>query len=123
MSDSDYPWEVIPDPSGGYTIRFPDLPGCMTCVENLYHVNNTAAEIRDLWLATARDAGMAIPETGSYEAKCKRLRELERAVRAIMRKRNGMWLMFPGCLPGQEQGWSYSNDAITAIGRLLEGEE
>lgn len=83
MTDSDYPWEVIPDPSGGYTICFPDLPGCMTCVENLYHVNSTAAEIRDLWLATAREAGMAIPEPGSYEAKGKNMRRENRQLRKL----------------------------------------
>lgn len=112
MSDSDYPWEVIPDPSGGYTIHFPDLPGCMTCVETLYHIGNVAAEIRDLWLATAREAGMAIPEPGSYEANVRRLRELERAVRDAMRK-----------LP-LGSGWVWKGDSvdIAAIGRLLEAE-
>ena len=29
MTDSDYPWEVIPDPSSGYTLIFPDGRLCM----------------------------------------------------------------------------------------------
>ena len=80
MSDSDYPWEVIPDPSGGYTLLFPDLPGCMTCVETLYHVGNTAAEIRDLWLATAREAGMAIPEPGTHNREVRLREQILRAI-------------------------------------------
>lgn len=84
MRDSDYPWEVIPD-AGGYVIRFPDLPGCMTQVERLQGVGNVAADIRDLWLETAREAGMAIPEPGSYERENKRLRELEQQLLAATR--------------------------------------
>jgi predicted RNase H-like HicB family nuclease len=85
VSDSDYPWEVIPDPSGGYVIRFPDLPGCMSQVEGLYHVNGTAAEIRDLWLATAREAGMAIPTPGTRNMEIRLQGQKLRAIAAEVR--------------------------------------
>ena len=33
-----YRFDVIVDPAGGYDILFPDLPGCMTQVENIDEV-------------------------------------------------------------------------------------
>lgn len=49
----EYRFEVIPDEEdGGYVIRFPDLPGCLTQVETLAEVADAAEEIRLLWLET-----------------------------------------------------------------------
>lgn len=114
MRDSDYPWEVIPD-SDGYVIRFPDLPGCMTQVERLHGVGNVAADIRDLWLETAREAGMAIPEPGSHERENERLRELDKEVRSA--------LIAPSN-PRERWCWVYDPHCENAntIGRLLEEE-
>jgi hypothetical protein len=91
----------------------------MSQVENLYHINSTAAEIRDLWLATAREAGMAIPEPGSHEANVRRLRKLERACKRLFwRTEHGERYM-----PAQSLHGTNEREAIDAIGRLLEGEE
>ncbi len=59
--DQFYPFSVSPDPDGGYFISFPDLPGCMTQVEEPSEIGPAAEEIRTLWLETAHDHGMDIP--------------------------------------------------------------
>ncbi len=59
--DQPYSFSVIPDPDGGYFIHYPDLPGCMTQVEELAEIGPAADEIRILWLETAHDHGMNIP--------------------------------------------------------------
>jgi len=56
----EYPFNVIADPDGGYVIEFPDLPGCMTQVEELDEVGPMAAEIQQLWIETAYNEGMDI---------------------------------------------------------------
>lgn len=56
-----YSLEVIADPSGGYVISYPDLPGCMTQVEALDEVGPTAEEIRRLWITTQFEDGDDIP--------------------------------------------------------------
>ena len=56
-----YPFSVTPDPDGGYFISFPDLPGCMTQVEEPNEIGSAAEEIRTLWLETAHEHGMDIP--------------------------------------------------------------
>ncbi len=50
-----YPYLVVPDPDGGYVIRFPDLPGCMTQVESADEIAPMADEIRILWIETELD--------------------------------------------------------------------
>ncbi len=57
-----YPFQVIAEPEGGYTIVFPDLPGCMSQVESLAEVGPVAEEIRTLWIETAYERGLEIPE-------------------------------------------------------------
>ncbi|TXG80457.1 MAG: type II toxin-antitoxin system HicB family antitoxin [Thermomicrobiales bacterium] len=57
----DYRFDVIADPDGGFVIRFPDLPGCMTQVERIEDVGAAAEEIRTLWLETAAEAGQDLP--------------------------------------------------------------
>jgi antitoxin HicB len=56
-----YPFNVYADPSGGYVIRFPDLPGCITQVDSFDEIAPMAAEIKELWLETAFDHGYEIP--------------------------------------------------------------
>ena len=57
----EYPYSVVPD-DGSFFIEFPDLPGCMTQVEDAAEVGAMAEEIKNLWLRTAYDQGMPIPE-------------------------------------------------------------
>jgi antitoxin HicB len=57
----DYRFDVIADPDGGFVIRFPDLPGCMTQVERIEDIGVAAEEIRTLWLETAAEMGQDLP--------------------------------------------------------------
>ncbi|HEX5500864.1 MAG TPA: toxin-antitoxin system HicB family antitoxin [Thermomicrobiales bacterium] len=59
--DQPYPYLVMPDPEGGYVIRFPDLPGCLTQVETAEEIAAMADEIRVLWLETEFELGADIP--------------------------------------------------------------
>lgn len=57
----EYPYSVVPD-DGSFFIKFPDLPGCMTQVEDTAEIGAVAEEIRILWLRTTYDQGLPIPE-------------------------------------------------------------
>ncbi len=57
----EYPFNVVADPDGGYVIVFPDLPGCLTQIENLDEIGPMADEIRRLWIETEFDRGYEIP--------------------------------------------------------------
>ena len=58
-----YKLEIIPDMvEGGYTARYPELPGCLTCGENLESVTANAAEAKRAWLEAALEDGLAINE-------------------------------------------------------------
>jgi len=57
----EYPFHVIPDETGGYTILFPNLPGCMTCVDTLEELPEMVRDAREAWIKTAYARGMDIP--------------------------------------------------------------
>jgi predicted RNase H-like HicB family nuclease len=59
--DLSYPLTVTPDPDGGYVIAFPDLPGCLTQIEELSELATAADEIRTLWIETEYERGREIP--------------------------------------------------------------
>jgi antitoxin HicB len=56
-----YPFSVTPDPDGGYFISYPDLPGCISQVDEPAEIGPAAEEIRTLWLETAHEQGVDIP--------------------------------------------------------------
>jgi antitoxin HicB len=66
----DYPYTVVPD-DGSFFIEFPDLPGCMTQVENASKIASAAEEIRTLWIEGEFEDGNEIPEpvTKAYSGK------------------------------------------------------
>ncbi len=64
----EYPFEVLADPEGGYVVAFPDLPGCMTQVEELVAVGPMAEEIRRLWIVSEYEDGEEIPAPSYPEA-------------------------------------------------------
>ena len=60
-----YSIEIIPDTEeGGFTARYPDLPGCITCAETLEDVITNAKDAKVAWLTVAIEDGIAIPEPG-----------------------------------------------------------
>ena len=49
-----YPMEIVEDQEeGGYTISFPDLPGCITCGETIEKAVDNVKEAKRLWLEAA----------------------------------------------------------------------
>ena len=56
-----YPFQVVADPDGGYVLIFPDLPGCLTQVDEIAEVGTMAENARRGWIETAYDRGMEIP--------------------------------------------------------------
>jgi antitoxin HicB len=57
----EYPYTVVPD-DGSFFIQFPDLPGCMTQVEDAADIALMAEEIRTLWIEGEYEDGHEIPE-------------------------------------------------------------
>ena len=58
-----YHMEIIPDmEEGGYTAKFPDLPGCLTCAETITELVENAEDAKRVWLTAALEDGMDIPE-------------------------------------------------------------
>jgi antitoxin HicB len=62
--EQNYLYTVTPDPDGGFFVAFPELPGCMTQVENSSEIVSAADEIRALWMETAYAHEMDIPLPG-----------------------------------------------------------
>ncbi|MBE6896293.1 MAG: toxin-antitoxin system HicB family antitoxin [Ruminococcaceae bacterium] len=58
-----YRMEIIPDTKeGGYVVRFPELPGCLTCAETVEEAVKNAEECKKEWLTAAIEDGINIPE-------------------------------------------------------------
>lgn len=70
-----YRMEIYPDTEeGGYTIAFPDLPGCLTCVENLEEAFASAEDARREWITATLEDGQTVPEPnnlGNYSGQFK----------------------------------------------------
>ena len=63
-----YRMEIIPDTAeGGYVVRFPELPGCLTCADTLEDAVLNAADCKKEWLTAAMEDGIDIPEPISEE--------------------------------------------------------
>ncbi len=56
-----YPFNAIADEESGYVILFPDLPGCMTQVEEIAEIPAMAESVRRLWIGAEYDRGTEIP--------------------------------------------------------------
>ena len=63
-----YRMEIIPDTAeGGYVVRFPELPGCLTCADTLEDAVLNAADCKKEWLTAAMEDGIDIPEPVSED--------------------------------------------------------
>ena len=61
-----YHMEIIPDmEEGGYTAKFPDLPGCLTCAETIEDLMESAQDAKKTWLTAAIEDGIEIAEPDS----------------------------------------------------------
>lgn len=58
-----YRMEIIPDTEeGGFTAKFPDLPGCLTCADTIEDLIAGAEDAKKEWLAAALEDGVEIAE-------------------------------------------------------------
>lgn len=58
-----YRMELIPDTAeGGYAVRFPELPGCVTCGDTMELAIKNAEDCKREWISSAIEEGIAIPE-------------------------------------------------------------
>ena len=56
-----YRMELIEDKTeGGYTVIFPELPGCLTCGETLQEAYENAIDAKREWMIAALEEGMKI---------------------------------------------------------------
>ena len=63
-----YRMEIIPDTvEGGFAVRFPELPGCLTCGDTLEEAVRNAADCKKEWLIATMEEGISIPEPVSEE--------------------------------------------------------
>jgi len=63
-----YPMEIIEDiDEGGYCISFPDLPGCVTCVDSLEEIKQASEDAKREWLIASLEDGDIINEPRSLE--------------------------------------------------------
>ena len=63
-----YRIEIIPDPyEGGYTVAYPELPGCVTCGETLESALKNAEDAKREWIYAALEDGQEIPEPMSED--------------------------------------------------------
>ena len=57
-----YRMEIIEDEiEGRFVVRFPELPGCLTCAETLEGALENAKDAKKCWLEAAREDGVVIP--------------------------------------------------------------
>jgi antitoxin HicB len=59
--DLEYPINLIADPEGGYVIEFPDLPGCMTQVDDPEEIWAMAEDAKRTWMEGTYEDGKDIP--------------------------------------------------------------
>jgi antitoxin HicB len=57
----DYSFLAHAEPDGGYTIVFPDLPGCVSVAESPNDVSAMAMDAKRLWMESAYELGREIP--------------------------------------------------------------
>ena len=58
-----YRLEIIPDTEeGGYTAKYPELPGCLTCAETVEELIKNAVDAKMAWLSGAIEEGLDIAE-------------------------------------------------------------
>lgn len=59
---------LTPREEGGFSIRVPDLPGCVTSGSDLADALAMASDAMNLWLCAAEDCGDPIPASSSPDS-------------------------------------------------------
>lgn len=63
-----YRLEIVPDPDeGGYVVRYPDLPGCISVGESISEAIANIEDAKLAWITAAIEEGIKIAEPDSLE--------------------------------------------------------
>lgn len=63
-----YKMEITEDDSeGGFVVKFPDLPGCITCADTLEMAIKNAYDAKKVWLEAAIEDGIDINDPLNLE--------------------------------------------------------
>ncbi len=63
-----YRMEIVEDRAeGGYTVSFPELPGCITCGETIESALKNAEDAKKTWLEAVLEDGGEVPEPDSLK--------------------------------------------------------
>jgi predicted RNase H-like HicB family nuclease len=62
LLDRQYPFCTVVEPTGGWSIWFPDLPGCMSYAATIEQVGDQAKIALEMWLTAEYEQGHPIPE-------------------------------------------------------------
>ncbi len=82
-----YKMVIVPDEEeAGYTLYFPDLPGCITCVDSLEQAITQAENAKREWLEAAIEEGLDIKEPQDEYSGQLRLRMPKSLHRQLSRK-------------------------------------
>ena len=58
-----YRMEIVPDTDEpGYTVYFPDLPGCISCGNTIESAVSNATDAKKAWITAALEDNLDIPE-------------------------------------------------------------
>ena len=57
---------IYPSPEGGFVGEVPQLPGCIAQGETELECLKELEYVEELWLATAKESNMTLPETGNF---------------------------------------------------------
>jgi antitoxin HicB len=63
-----YPFTVYQDDDGSWFLKYPDLPGCMTCAATLQEVIEMGEDAKAGWIELALEDKRDIPEPRSEES-------------------------------------------------------
>ena len=80
-----YPFQVEPlsqDDGGGYVIRFPDLPGCMSDGETVEEAIANGRDAFDAWIESALEDHAPIPLPNSVAEPVKFVQRLPKSLHA-----------------------------------------
>ena len=98
-----YRMEIVEDKDeGGFVVSFPELPGCITCDENIESAIANAMDAKQAWLEAAVENGIEIHEPDDLEEysgqfKLRIPRSLHRSL-AEHSKREGISIVYIFCL-------------------------
>ena len=62
MKKIEYPFVIYPDPESGYVAEIPALKGCLAQGETLSETLEELEIVKNLWLETARETGLELPQ-------------------------------------------------------------